>query len=64
MGSEMCIRDRIETLEAKIADLGEITGDPAFYQQDADKVTQVLDQLSRVQLELDECMERWMELAE
>ena len=55
---------KIEALEAKIADLGEITGDPAFYQQDAEKVTQVLDQLSRVQLELDECMERWMELAE
>ena len=55
---------KIEALEAKIAELGETTGDPAFYQQDAAKVTQTLDQLSSVQLELDECMARWMELAE
>ena len=56
--------EKIENLEAKIAELGEVTGDPAFYQQDADKVSQVLDQLSNTQLELDACMERWMELAE
>jgi ATP-binding cassette subfamily F protein uup len=56
--------EKIENLEAKIAELGEVTGDPAFYQQDADKVTQVLEQLSNTQLELDACMERWMELAE
>ena len=55
---------KIESLEAQIAGLSETTGDPAFYQQDADKVTQVLEQLSSVQLELDACMERWMELAE
>lgn len=55
---------KIEALEAKIAELGETTGDPAFYQQDAAKVTQTLDKLSSVQLELDECMARWMELAE
>lgn len=56
--------EKIESLEAKIAELGEVTGDPAFYQQDADKVTQVLELLSNAQLELDACMERWMELAE
>jgi ATP-binding cassette subfamily F protein uup len=54
----------IEKLETKIAKLGDVTGDPAFYQQDAAKVTETLDQLSSVQLELDECMARWMELAE
>ncbi|WP_269618376.1 ATP-binding cassette domain-containing protein [Zhongshania sp. BJYM1] len=55
---------KIEALEAKIAKLGETTGDPAFYQQDGEKVSQTLDQLSSVQLELDACMERWIELAD
>ena len=37
---------------------------PAFYEQDKQLVAEHLKKLSDTQLELDECLERWMELSE
>ncbi|GHC29653.1 ATP-binding cassette domain-containing protein [Aidingimonas halophila] len=53
---------RIEALEAEIAEFETQVGDPGFYQQDADTVTSTLEALSAKQAELDQAMERWMEL--
>ncbi|WP_458524758.1 ATP-binding cassette domain-containing protein [Onishia taeanensis] len=52
----------IERLEREVADFEAKTGDPSFYQQDATAVTATLEALSAKQGELDEAMERWMEL--
>ncbi|WP_136254244.1 ATP-binding cassette domain-containing protein [Onishia niordana] len=52
----------IERLESEVAEFEARTGDPSFYQQDAAQVTTTLDALSTKQRELDEAMERWMEL--
>lgn len=52
----------IEKLEAEVADFEAMVSDPAFYQQDADKVTATLEAMSAKQAELDTAMERWMEL--
>ncbi|GGY10836.1 ABC transporter ATP-binding protein [Litchfieldella qijiaojingensis] len=52
----------IEALETEVADFEATVSDPAFYQQDADKVTATLEALSAKQAELDAAMERWMEL--
>ncbi|SDG48697.1 ATP-binding cassette, subfamily F, uup [Onishia taeanensis] len=52
----------IERLEGEVADFEAKTGDSSFYQQDAADVTATLEALSAKQGELDEAMERWMEL--
>ncbi|WP_168016526.1 ATP-binding cassette domain-containing protein [Halomonas salinarum] len=52
----------IERLESEVAEFEARTGDPSFYQQEAAQVTATLDALSTKQRELDEAMERWMEL--
>jgi len=52
----------IERLESEVADFEAKTGDPSFYQQEAADVTATLEALSAKQGELDEAMERWMEL--
>ena len=56
--------DRIEALESEIAALAETTGSPEFYRQDSDTVAASLAELEAKQLELDHCMERWMELGD
>ncbi|MBD2858523.1 ATP-binding cassette domain-containing protein [Spongiibacter sp. KMU-158] len=56
--------DKIDELESEIARISELSADPAFYQQDGDKVTEVLQQLATLQGQLDEAMERWMDLSE
>ncbi|WP_148255017.1 ATP-binding cassette domain-containing protein [Aidingimonas lacisalsi] len=53
---------QIERLESEVAEFETQVGDPAFYQQDAETVTATLEALSAKQAELDEVMERWMEL--
>ncbi|PCF95833.1 ATP-binding cassette domain-containing protein [Vreelandella nigrificans] len=52
----------IEQLENEIEALEQEIGDPAFYQQEASKVTAKLQQLEGVQQRLEVAMERWMEL--
>ncbi|MDT0500391.1 MULTISPECIES: ATP-binding cassette domain-containing protein [unclassified Halomonas] len=52
----------IERLEGEVAEFETRVGDPAFYQQEASKVTATLEALAARQAELDAAMERWMEL--
>nr|WP_232341188.1 ATP-binding cassette domain-containing protein [Halomonas pacifica] len=53
---------RIEQLEAEVAEFEAKVGDPDFYQQEATRVTATLEAMGAKQGELDEAMERWMEL--
>lgn len=53
---------QMEKLEAELEALQAKVGDPAFYQQPAEKTTAVLDQMAAKQAELDAAMERWAEL--
>lgn len=55
---------KIEALEQQIAGLTERAGQPEFYQQDGAAVAAALAEISARQDELDQCMERWLELAE
>jgi ATP-binding cassette subfamily F protein uup len=52
----------IERLEAEVAEYEARVGDPAFYQQEAGVVSEVLQAMGDKQAELDAAMERWMEL--
>ncbi len=52
----------IETLEQQIAELETRISEPDFYQQPPDEVTQHLDALALKQQQLEQKMERWMEL--
>ncbi|GED23511.1 ATP-binding cassette domain-containing protein [Halomonas halmophila] len=52
----------IERLENEVAEFERQVGDPAFYQQEADTVSETLQALNDKQAELDTAMERWMEL--
>ncbi|WP_114418376.1 ATP-binding cassette domain-containing protein [Marinospirillum perlucidum] len=52
----------IEALEEQLAELESKISDPDFYQQEADLVTATLQQMEDVQGQLDQKMERWMEL--
>lgn len=55
---------RISTLEDEVASLHARAGDPAFYQQSDEEIRAVLDTLARREQELEEAIERWMELEE
>jgi len=52
----------IEALEAEIASLNETMGQPAFYQQAKDAITQTQNRLSELQRALDVAYARWEEL--
>ncbi|MDN3526265.1 ATP-binding cassette domain-containing protein [Halomonas sabkhae] len=52
----------IERLENEVAEFERQVGDPAFYQQASDTVSETLQALNDKQAELDTAMERWMEL--
>nr|WP_267135315.1 ATP-binding cassette domain-containing protein [Halomonas dongshanensis] len=52
----------IEKLEAKVAEIEAEIAEPAFYQQPSTVVTAKLEALGVVQGELENAMERWMEL--
>jgi ATP-binding cassette subfamily F protein uup len=54
--------DKIEALEKEVADLEEQTVHPDFYTQPFDKVQPVLDRLTAKQSELEQAIERWLEL--
>jgi ATP-binding cassette subfamily F protein uup len=53
---------QIDALEQQMAALQEQVGDPAFYQQPAEKTAEALARLQRLQHELDHLLERWAEL--
>ncbi|MTI64350.1 ATP-binding cassette domain-containing protein [Methylophaga sp.] len=50
---------RIEELEARQKAFNDEMSDPAFYQQDADKITQVQQQVAALEAELQAAFERW-----
>jgi ATP-binding cassette subfamily F protein uup len=52
----------IERLENEVEALESEIGDPAFYQQDADTITERLQAMEKLQQALEVAMERWMEL--
>ena len=56
--------DQVDQLEQAVAALEAEAAAPAFYEQDKQLVAEHLKKLSDTQLELDECLERWMELSE
>ena len=53
---------KIEELEEKIAEQTKQMNDPAFYQQEKDKITAFSAEMSKTQAELDHCYQRWEEL--
>ena len=53
---------KIEELEEKIAEQTKLMNDPAFYQQEKDKITAFNAEMSKTQAELDHCYQRWEEL--
>ncbi|HEY0231291.1 MAG TPA: ATP-binding cassette domain-containing protein [Dokdonella sp.] len=53
---------RIETLEARMAQLSVAMQAPAFYQQDSAAITATNDELATLQRELDAAYARWQEL--
>ncbi|WP_373079404.1 ATP-binding cassette domain-containing protein [Zhongshania sp.] len=55
---------KIEALEESLEKLAEQSGSADFYQQDQRRIAEVLDKITSTQAELDQCMERWLELAE
>ncbi len=56
--------EKIEALERKVAELTDLTADPAFYQGDSTAVESTLRALTEQQQALDAALERWMELEE
>jgi ATP-binding cassette subfamily F protein uup len=55
---------KIEALEQKQAELHDVVSQPEFYQQAADKVTAVQDELATLETELEQTYERWEMLEE
>jgi len=53
---------RIEALEARIADIGAAMQEPAFYQQASAAITATNEELAGLQRELDAAYARWQEL--
>ncbi|QWP74849.1 ATP-binding cassette domain-containing protein [Lysobacter sp. K5869] len=53
---------RIESLEAKLAELGEQMNQPAFYQRDSAAINAHNAELAKAQAELDHAYSRWVEL--
>jgi ATP-binding cassette subfamily F protein uup len=52
----------IESLEQRQAELEAVTGGADFYQREHTEVEEVLGELTRVQEQLDQAIERWAEL--
>lgn len=55
---------RLDSLEQRQQALEQLISEPDFYQQEQQKVQAVLAQLTSVQAELEEALERWVELAD
>ena len=56
--------ERIETLEAELESLAELSASAEFYQQDADSIADTMAKMTALQEELDSSMERWLALSE
>ena len=54
--------DLMASLEQKLEDLQGQMDDPGFYQQDHEKVSATLEQFQQCEQQLDDVMERWVEL--
>ncbi len=54
----------IDDLEANVAGLQEQLADPAFFQQERDKIEEVTGALAKAEEQLAEAMDRWVELSE
>ena len=53
---------KVETLEARMAELSGKMNDPDFYRQEADDIARVTSEVESVQSELDQAFARWEEL--
>src|SRR5690606_24372949 len=53
---------KIEQLEIQLAQLQSLTSADDFYTQPGNVVEQKLQELAQLQLQLDDCFERWAEL--
>ncbi|MDG4867844.1 ATP-binding cassette domain-containing protein [Guyparkeria sp. 1SP6A2] len=53
---------RIEALEAEQSALNEIVNDPGFYQNEAAEIERRLARVTEIERELEQSIERWMEL--
>lgn len=53
---------KIEELEARQQAFNEQMSDPAFYQQDADKISEVQKQVAALEAEMEDTFERWERL--
>lgn len=53
---------KVEELEAKMADFDEKVADPSFYQQDGEKVKEFLAEREALQTQIDTLYQRWEEL--
>jgi len=56
--------ERISTLESEIESLNEQAADPDFYQRPQEEIQEVLDALASKEKELEQAMDRWVELEE
>ncbi|MBT8336730.1 MAG: ATP-binding cassette domain-containing protein [Gemmatimonadetes bacterium] len=56
--------DRIEALEIELAELHERMADPEFYRGEADAIREATERVSRLEVEIEEGMERWAALGE
>lgn len=55
---------KIEALEARIAELGATMQEPAFYQQEGARIVAFNSDVAVLQVELDAAYTRWQELDE
>ena len=53
---------KVEELEAKMAEFDEKVADPSFYQQDGEKVKEFLAEREALQAQIDTLYQRWEEL--
>ena len=56
------LTQKVEELEAKMADFDEKVADPSFYQQDGEKVKEFLAEREALQTQIDTLYQRWEEL--
>ena len=55
---------KIETLESKVEDIQNAMADSSFYQQDQSTITEITNNLSLINKELEEAYSRWEALEE
>lgn len=58
------MEDRIAALESERDEMAALLGDPAFYQESAERIASVTERFKELESELESLYARWMELAE